>query len=444
MSQGQLERFDVEYFQGWIWKINFSSFANLWEISEKIQSWSTPSWWNFEKEWILYLKSADFDLFEIQKSQFISQDFHEKLNRSKIIKWDILIASVWATIWKVWYYNLDEEANINQNVARIRIKDKRFIDKFVTIFLYSDLWQKQLLWNSTVNAQPYINNQKISEIKIPLLPLEIQNQIVEKMDFALSEKKQKEFEAKTLLENIDDFVLSELWIKYEEVEEKKVFWLNLSELWETKRIDGFYNNPKFLELEKMLKNGKYEVKKLDEIKEKIITWTTPLSTSEPYWENWIIFFRNTNLEKNNINLDDVKYVKEEFSSKLTYSQLNDVIVCIAWTIWVSAINNVWKIAINQNVSALRLKENILADYVSIFLNNKILVWFFDRVSSVATIKYINNENLLSIFLPLPPLEIQEKIALEVKSKIEKAKVLENEAKEVYESAKREVEKMILD
>jgi len=47
-------------------------------------------------------------------------------------------------------------------------------------------------------------------------------------------------------------------------------------------------------------------------------------------------------------------------------------------------------------------------------------------------------------IPLPPLEIQEKIVLEVKNKIEKAKVLESEAKEVYEKAKREVEEMILD
>jgi len=30
------------------------------------------------------------------------------------------------------------------------------------------------------------------------------------MDFALNEKKRKEFDAKTLLESIDDFVLSEL------------------------------------------------------------------------------------------------------------------------------------------------------------------------------------------------------------------------------------------
>jgi len=57
---------------------------------------------------------------------------------------------------------------------------------------------------------PSISQPDLKSIKIPLPPLEIQNQIVEKMDFALIEKKRKEFEAKELLESIDNFVLNEL------------------------------------------------------------------------------------------------------------------------------------------------------------------------------------------------------------------------------------------
>ena len=63
---------------------------------------------------------------------------------------------------------------------------------------------------------------------------------------------------------------------------------------------------------------------------------------------------------------------------------------------------------------------------------------------MATIKYINNDNLLNIKIPLPSIEIQDKIANEVKSRIEKAKQLKNQANEIYEQAKNEVEKMILE
>jgi len=56
---------------------------------------------------------------------------------------------------------------------------------------------------------------------------------------------------------------------------------------------------------------------------------------------------------------------------------------------------------------------------------------------------ISTSDFKSLNLPLPPLDIQEKIANEVKSRIEKAKVLEMEAREIYGRSKKEVEEMIL-
>ena len=57
---------------------------------------------------------------------------------------------------------------------------------------------------------------------------------------------------------------------------------------------------------------------------------------------------------------------------------------------------------------------------------------------------INRDSLLNLKIPLPPLEIQNKIAEEVKRRIQKAEELQKEAKEVLEKAKQEVEKMILE
>lgn len=62
------------------------------------------------------------------------------------------------------------------------------------------------------------------------------------MDEAIKIKQQKEAEAKNLLASIDEFVLSELGIEYEEAEEKKVFGLSLRELGERKRFDVEINN----------------------------------------------------------------------------------------------------------------------------------------------------------------------------------------------------------
>ena len=56
---------------------------------------------------------------------------------------------------------------------------------------------------------------------------------------------------------------------------------------------------------------------------------------------------------------------------------------------------------------------------------------------------INRISFLNLSIPLPPLELQNKIAEEVKRRMQKAEQLKKEAKEVLERAKQEVENIIL-
>jgi len=51
--------------------------------------------------------------------------------------------------------------------------------------------------------------------------------------------------------------------------------------------------------------------------------------------------------------------------------------------------------------------------------------------------------LENVKIPLPPLSVQNKIADEVKKRMQKAEQLQKEAKEELEKAKLEVEKIIL-
>jgi restriction endonuclease S subunit len=57
---------------------------------------------------------------------------------------------------------------------------------------------------------------------------------------------------------------------------------------------------------------------------------------------------------------------------------------------------------------------------------------------------INRDSLLSIKIPFPPLEIQTKIAEEVKKRVVKAEQLQKEAIREIVMAKKEVETLILD
>ena len=56
---------------------------------------------------------------------------------------------------------------------------------------------------------------------------------------------------------------------------------------------------------------------------------------------------------------------------------------------------------------------------------------------------LSQEAFKSIFLPLPPRSIQDKIANEVKTRIERAKELQKKGKQIVKKAKKEIERIIL-
>jgi len=448
-----LERFDVEYyFKSDKLNLNFKfESVDIWNLENiEVRKWIfslSPE--NYKTEWIPFLRVADLKWWTIIKNSlvYINDKINEQEKNTQLLPWDLVFSKVW-TIDEVSILPNDFPVyNMSQNIIWVKIRDNKLItSEYVRQLFQLDIWKKQLLANSMSWVQPKITLDSIRNIKIPLPPLEIQNQIVEKMDFALSEKKRKKLEAKTLLESIDDFVLIELWIEYKKVEEKKVFWLNLSELWETKRLDGFYNNPKFLELEKMLKNGKYWVEKIMNLVEYYKKWIEVWSNE--YVENWEIpFVRVSDIDNFWVHLENCdKYIsKEKFEELKQYKpEKREVLFSKDWTIWFTCLSSDEKdYIISWWILRLKTNNKVLPEFLQILLSRKIINKLLEQRSIWAIIKHLDLDAFESLNLPLPPLENQEKIAWEVKNRIEKAKILEKEAFEVYENAKKEVEGMIL-
>lgn len=291
----------------------------------------------------------------------------------------------------------------------------------------------------TWNTLPRLQTEDIENLRIPLPPLEIQNQIVKKMDKALEIKKQKEKEAKDLLESIDDFVLSELGIEYEEIEEKKIFGLKISDLLDSKRLDVNFNNPKFIIHKNQIENWKYDLVKIWDNFQYINGFAF---SSKDYCDEWTKLLTIKNITKTWVNFDNVTYLPENYLKKYNNFEIqkNDILFAMTWsTIWKACIFE-WeeKVLLNQRCWAIRTNtENPLFLYTVLnleFYKNEIFrnSWGWAQPN-------ISHNEILDLEIPLPPLDIQEKIAKEVKSRIERAKKLEEEAREVFESGKREVE-----
>lgn len=69
---------------------------------------------------------------------------------------------------------------------------------------------------------------------------------------------------------------------------------------------------------------------------------------------------------------------------------------------------------------------------------------FDRISTGGIMGHISQDALKNTPIPFPPLEIQHKIAEEVKRRISDAERLKAEASKIIEEAKKQVEEMIFE
>jgi len=464
--------------------INFNSFSirkiverikskgalKLIDITEPIKNGSTPSDGKFENSGVTYYRSQDFTLYSFSKNQYISEIFNSKIIRSYIKKGDILLAVVGATLGKVGYvYSEELEGNINQNIARIRINDERFLSEFVAIYLNSNIGQKLIQRYATITTQAYLNNQQLGKIPIPLLKIEVQQNIINILKSAYLKKQQKETEAQKLLDSIDDYLLGELGItlpKEEEhlpqntdknnsynldnnnplVKKGRLFLTNLSEV-TGKRIDPDYNKIYYTNLLNAIKF--VNNKPLKDLTSLIDYGLMPTQDYANSIEEGIPFIRVTNiLNTGYIDMSDIKYIPFDtprIENKLVKE--NDILMvqCGSTTGKVAIVPKQFENYLANSFSfIIRSNNEILQEYLFYILNSSIIQKQIKRSQNIVSVRPNTSkpavENLL---VPLPPLEKQNEIATHISQIRSKANVLIQQRKEILEQAKQEVERMIL-
>lgn len=439
-------------------KISRLNHKRIKDISFDLKNGSTPSGGVFQKEGIPYFRSQDFNLFDFKINQFISEKFHKKLNRSAIKPKDVLLAVVGATLGVVGYVPENiKEGNINQNVVRIRVKNNGVNPKYLAIILASEIGQKSILRNATIQTQAYLNNSQLSNIKIPIPDKETQEKIVQLMESAYNQKHQKEQQANELLNSTDDYVLDELGIKIPEIKDKKCFIVNSEEL-ENKRMDpkGYLNTPR--NILKAIKKSKYKSKPLSDLIKISIAgkWgEDPLKIENKNKEGYVLLkvLRNTNFDnQGNLNFDEVaERLIDKSKSEKVRLQKGDILIEKSGG---SPIQPVGRIALVENLEGnfgfsnflqcLKTKKECLPEYLFCFLKALYSLNYMEYLQNQTTgIKNLIMEEYLSIPIPLPSMDIQMALASEFKNRLKQAEELKKEAKNIVENAKTEVEEIIL-
>ena len=190
--------------------------------------------------------------------------------------------------------------------------------------------------------------------------------------------------------------------------------------------------------------SKWEFTRLGDEAELITKGTTPTSLGFPFMDKGINFVKiESILENGHIDIAKFGYINAEAHNKLSRSQLkeNDILFSIAGALGRTTIvsNKILPANTNQALSIIRLKNNsrLNINYTDLILRS----WFIQ--SQIEFLKVGVAQSNLSLSqindfkIPLPPLDIQQKIV----SEIEVLEAKEKKAKEGVEKLKIEVNKI---
>ena len=192
-----------------------------WEVVELgklcilITKGTTPTTYgfNFTSSGIKFLKVESIDeegnIIENQLA-FIDEITHKYLRRSQLKENDLLF-SIAGAIGRVFVVNKKIlPANINQNLALIRLKENVNINtKFLYYFLKSKFIEKHIQKIMVQLAQSNISLNDVSHFKIPVPPLEEQKRIASILS-QIDETIEKEQAYKEKLERIKQGLMEDL------------------------------------------------------------------------------------------------------------------------------------------------------------------------------------------------------------------------------------------
>lgn len=200
---------------------------------------------------IPYVKGENINKLKvnIKSAQKIPEDIYKKIQDYQLKKGDIAITIV-GTIGKVGI--LDKEirpCNFNENIAKIRIKNDKVVNRYVLYFLDSKLGKMQTNRFSAGSLQEKLSLESCRNIKIILpekngeIDVDLQKEIVNKAQFFLKKARGKQNEYNKVLSAIDSKI--EQFIQAPSLKSKSEKQSFVKKLPKEKvnRIDVLFNHP---------------------------------------------------------------------------------------------------------------------------------------------------------------------------------------------------------
>lgn len=325
---------------------------------------------------------------EIDYNVCFTKEFLNKHPEFEIKYGDILIAMSGATVGKIGKYQNDTKALLNQRVGNFIVTEK-LEKRYLYFLLQSPLFEKFILNNAFGCAQPNISSKQIEEFEFynydNVEQIEIANQLDKVQEIIDFRKKQ--------IQELDELIKSQF------VE--------------------MFGDP-------ILNPMNWEVKKLRDISNKIMSGNTPKGGDRVYVPSGIEFYRSQNVWKNRIEKEDIAYIDEETHKNMIKSSLKHNDLLITKTGRINTENSSLgrtaiytgkddKANINGHVYLVRLNEGENHEFVlRILISDRYREYIRSVCVGGIDKRQLNKEHIEDFPIIYPPKELQKEFTDKVR------------------------------
>jgi len=320
---------------------------------------------------------------------------------------------------------------------------------YLLYFLHSNFGLKQMEQRMTGGNYPAILPEELLKIWVPCPPAELQNKIVQLMEEALNKKKSKEEEAEYIYQSINKFLLSVLDISLPKFRaESPCIYTIGSKFLKDNRWDSTYWRPDYRRLINALKASKFDKKYLKDVAEvnpRRSVNSIEKSDLVPY-----IGLPETDEKSLRIKRILLRAYKDVKGRNITH--LGDILfariepsIYNKKYIFVDNLEGYNYAFISTEFHVINPKEDkINPIYLYWYLHSGLGYYqIFGKLTGATGRRRLEQRELKSFIIILPQRNVQEKVAQEIKSRLDRVNRLRDEAKQIFLEAKQKIERILV-
>ena len=415
-----------------------------------LKSGSTPNHYDDKKnaDDYYFIKSADVKRYNLNFStiSFVSYETHKSRRKIKIIPNDILLSNTGKYLgFACIVPQTVKESTTNQNIIRIRFKDRNFSKlnpHFLLAFLNSQFGQIEIEALLTLTGQKYLNMEKFRDYKIP----KIDNKIIEKASSKIQNAENDELKALSKLKEAQNLFYQRLNVNFSKIKKEKLYSVNLSNFSEADLWCPNYSYPLYVNTLKVIQE-KWQtvplgevatIKKGDEVGSDIYNKYLDKKESD------VPFVRTSDIVNYEVDQFPDFYIPEEIYHELKQDiKSGDVLFTKDGKIGMTAmITQNDKAIICSGISRLRLKTeakkyNLTPEYLFLILSLKETGLYpaIRRTVIASTLPHLREERLREFEMPILNKHSIDEITKLVKHAFE----LKDEKKKMINEVREEID-----